>query len=230
MTSQVVRIGELVHRSPHPRSAYVGELLQALPELGFRAAPAYLGGDERGRDRFTFLPGRISGHASERAEAAYPAGGRLLRALHRASAGHPLAGDQPCVIHTDPGPWNTLFIQGMPHALIDWDGARPGHPLQDLAYMAWTWCVRVVDGSRLEDEIIWLREMRNGYSSAVSGEALIEAIFRSLQEGSEWWTERLSTRIMSEKERQHAMESRAWNGLVSSYLRAKHATFLRGLR
>jgi pyruvate/2-oxoglutarate/acetoin dehydrogenase E1 component len=61
------------------------------------------------------------------------------------SASHPLAADRECVIHGDPGPFNTIFRKGLPIALIDWSSCRPGGRLEDLGYMAWT-CA--IPGSR----------------------------------------------------------------------------------
>jgi len=57
----------------------------------------------------------------------------MLRALHGATSGHPLAGKRECVIHGDPGPFNPLFLDGMPVALIDWASAKPGARMWDLS-------------------------------------------------------------------------------------------------
>jgi Phosphotransferase enzyme family len=40
--------------------------------------------------------------------------------------------------HGDLGPWNTVYLHGIPVAFIDWDAARPVDPLADLAAAAWT--------------------------------------------------------------------------------------------
>lgn len=47
------------------------------------------------------------------------------------------------ICHHDPGPNNTVFSAptGIPLAFIDFDTAAPGDPLEDLGYMAWTWCI-----------------------------------------------------------------------------------------
>lgn len=41
----------------------------------------------------------------------------------------------------DPGPNNVVFQDRRPRAFIDFDMAAPGEPLEDIGYMAWTWCV-----------------------------------------------------------------------------------------
>ncbi|MEV0901428.1 phosphotransferase [Actinoplanes sp. NPDC049802] len=45
------------------------------------------------------------------------------------------------VCHHDSGPNNTVFRDGQPVAFIDFDFAAVGDPLEDVAYMAWSWCI-----------------------------------------------------------------------------------------
>ncbi len=42
----------------------------------------------------------------------------------------------PIICHNDVEQWNTVFRDGHPVALIDWDFAAPGYPLWDLAVAA----------------------------------------------------------------------------------------------
>lgn len=78
--------------------------------------------------------------------------GRLLRALHDATAGfRPLPGTawQPwpfradleapgtVISHCDAGPWNLAARDGLPVALIDWDTAGPTGRLDEVAGTAW---------------------------------------------------------------------------------------------
>lgn len=58
----------------------------------------------------------------------------MLAALHRAAGGFqpgapvwreyefPMRADE-IVCHADSGPWNVVYREGVPFALIDWDGA-----------------------------------------------------------------------------------------------------------
>ena len=39
------------------------------------------------------------------------------------------------------GPNNTVFRDGLPVAFIDFDFAAAGDPLEDVGYLAWSWCV-----------------------------------------------------------------------------------------
>ncbi|MFF1839091.1 aminoglycoside phosphotransferase family protein [Streptomyces sp. NPDC058231] len=64
-----------------------------------------------------------------------------MRSLHEATRSSRLTGTSPVVCQHDPGPNNVVFHQGRPVAFIDFDTAAPGNPLEDLGYMAWTWCI-----------------------------------------------------------------------------------------
>ena len=67
---------------------------------------------------------------------------RLLECRRRraqnASAGV-LAGPGPVAIHADPGPYNVIVDpeSGQVRALIDWELARLGDPIEDLALVEW---------------------------------------------------------------------------------------------
>ncbi|CCH31939.1 aminoglycoside phosphotransferase family protein [Actinosynnema sp. NPDC047251] len=158
---EVVRIGDTVHRAP--ASPFAARVLSHLESVGYPYAPRHLGVDDRGRDVLTHLPGRTTDHPTQRAEGAYARGGEMLRALHDATAGHPLAGGAECVVHGDPGPFNTIFRDGTPVAFIDWSGCAPGTRLDDVAYLAWTWCVQSQGNVPIADQAAHLRELRDGY-------------------------------------------------------------------
>jgi aminoglycoside phosphotransferase (APT) family kinase protein len=101
----------------------------------------------------------------------------MLSELHRATAGHPLAADSECVVHGDPGPFNTIFDDGQPVAFIDWDSCRPGDRLDDLGYQAWTWCIQSLGNVPIKEQARHLRELRDGYGE-VRAERLLDAILR----------------------------------------------------
>lgn len=170
----VVRVGDTVRRSPTPNSNFVAQLLTHLEQAGTRVAPRYLGRDPQNRDILQFLPGRTTDHPSQRDEGAYAAGGRLLRRLHDATAGHPLAGAEECVIHGDPGPYNTIFQDGLPTTLIDWDSARPGRRSWDLGYAGWTWCIQSQGNVPLQDQAHRLRALRDGYGSTATRALIVQ--------------------------------------------------------
>jgi len=47
---------------------------------------------------------------------------------------HRPLGEGELVTHGDVGPWNTVWRDGVPVALLDWDLAGPRSPLHDVAY------------------------------------------------------------------------------------------------
>lgn len=122
--------------------------------------------DDIGREVLRYIPGETWGDnidpdepvsdlvtirswpEATRSDAALEELGRMLAALHRAARGFiPAApiwreyefpmrpGEIVC--HADTGPWNAVYRDGLPVALIDWDGAQPAQPINDLASAAW---------------------------------------------------------------------------------------------
>jgi len=150
--SPVVRIGDTVRRTCGPWTPAVHALLQHLASVGFDRAPRVLGIDDHGREVLTYMPGR-SGIAPFPPEmfdgSTIDAMARLLRDYHDAVAdfsppfdalwrtmpGAPPDGEVIC--HNDIAPYNTIFRDGRPDGLIDWDFAGPGTRLWDIAYAVW---------------------------------------------------------------------------------------------
>ena len=139
MTPGVVRVGETVRR---PASRFAAMLLTHLASAGFAGAPRYLGQDDHGREILTFLPGEVPAKWRAFTDEQVAQAGILLRRLHDASRdlAERLGGGE-VVCHHDPGPNNTVFRNGRPVAFIDFDFAAVGDPLEDLGYVAWSWCI-----------------------------------------------------------------------------------------
>jgi hypothetical protein len=209
ITHEVVRVGETVHRTSGPGTGFAVRLLSYLETVGYAYAPRYLGIDEQGRDVLTFIPGEITDHPSQRAAGAYATGGRMLRGLHDATAGHELAGGRECVIHGDPGPFNTIFQAGLPVAFIDWDSCRPGDRLDDLGYLAWTWCIQSQGRVPVAAQADHLRELRDGYGD-VEAELLVRAILRRQTEVAETEQANLQNPRHTADRRSHAKWAVAW--------------------
>ncbi|TLF74184.1 aminoglycoside phosphotransferase family protein, partial [Nonomuraea sp. KC401] len=127
--TEVVRVGDTVRRARDSNAAFAARVLRHLESAGYPYAPRHLGIDERGRDVLGFITGATTDHPAQRAPGAYARGGRMLRELHEATAGHMLAAGRECVVHGDPGPFNTVFRDGLPVAFIDWSSCRPGDRL-----------------------------------------------------------------------------------------------------
>ncbi len=149
VNAQVLRIGDTVRRARSPHSDNVHALLRHLAAADFDGAPRLLGIDAQGREVLGYTEG--SGPPAgllplEQAEAA----ARLLRRFHDATAQMPLdpegwARAEPdlarreVICHNDAAPYNMVFRDGAPVALIDLDLAGPGPRLRDLGYLA-VWC------------------------------------------------------------------------------------------
>jgi hypothetical protein len=158
----VVRVGETVRRPPGPWTPAVQAFLEHLRAAGFTRAPRPLGLDEHGREMLEFIEGEVLAIPQDpfgdlvlgrwpdawRSEQALAAAGELMRGVHEAARGfhtthaswrlhdHPMRPGE-IICHGDAAPWNAVYRDGMPHALIDFDSARPDTPLLDLASGAW---------------------------------------------------------------------------------------------
>lgn len=178
-TEYVARDGDTVHRSRGPNAATAAAILTTLERLQYPFAPRYRGVDSEGHDLLSFIPGVTTSHPSERAEESYAEGARMLRCLHDLTRGHELAGAEECIVHGDPGPFNTIFDEtGMPVALIDWDSARPGQRLDDVAYFGWTWCIQAVGRVDPVDQARRLVAVRDGYGLDADAD-LLSAVINS---------------------------------------------------
>lgn len=165
--STVVRVGETVRRPLQPWSAAVHGLLRHLEEQEFSGAPRFLGIDDRGREILTFIPGDVGAYplpAYMWSDAALTSTIQMLRRLHDATLGYaappgtewqmtyPDPTQHEVICHNDVAPYNMVFVDGLPRALIDFDTAGPGPRIWDLAYAAYTWVplasfVPLADGS-----------------------------------------------------------------------------------
>jgi Phosphotransferase enzyme family len=227
--ASVVRVGETVRRSRSPGSEFAARVLVYLNSIGFAYAPRYFGTDADGRDVLAYVPGATTDHPGQRAAGAYAAGGRMLRDLHDATAGHPLAGSGECVVHGDAGPFNTIFRDGMPVALIDWDSCAPGARLSDLGYMAWTWCIQASGHVPLASQAQHLRELRDGYGS-IEGDHLLAAVVRSQTRIAELEAVVREDRRAPQMRREHARQAIDWAAGDRDLVERNRALFRIALR
>jgi aminoglycoside phosphotransferase (APT) family kinase protein len=139
VTAGVVRVGETVRRPAGPNSQLVAALLLHLEAVGFDGAPRFLGYDERGREILQFIEGDVPSdcRSSVWSDEQLAQAARLLRRFHDATEASVLAGDEEVVCHNDFGPWNLVWREGAPVAIVDYDTAAPGRRLDDLGYAAW---------------------------------------------------------------------------------------------
>jgi Phosphotransferase enzyme family len=139
VTGGVVRVGSTVRRWPAPNAEFAHQLLMYLDGVGFDAVPRYLGSDQQGREILSFVDGWVPPGLEYGAwsEGQLIAAARLLRRFHDVTSRSPLAGGNEVVRHGDPNPTNMVWRNGTPIALLDFDNARPGTRIDDIAYMCW---------------------------------------------------------------------------------------------
>lgn len=146
----VVRVGDTVRRSMSPNSRNVHRLLQQLERWGFAHAPRFLGIDDSGREILSYMAGTATiPETLWENTAALIESATMLRKLHDATRGldfvpdgnwaytYPLAERNDVICHNDFAPYNMIFRDGLPVAIIDFDLAGPGPHLRDLAYLAY---------------------------------------------------------------------------------------------
>lgn len=145
------RVGRTVRRPTGPWTPAVHELLGYLRDQQLRGIPDVLGVDDQGRESLSYLEGRgvqpdseiVLDNVLEEAvswlreyhdlvEGFRPEGSRTWRQAERELA------DDEIICHNDPGVYNWIIQSGHFVAMIDWDLAGPGKPIDDLAFLAWT--------------------------------------------------------------------------------------------
>lgn len=143
----VLRIGDRVHRPAGEWTPTVHALLAHLASKGFAGAPRAHGFDAEGREVVDFVVGDVPGSELVVSDEALAEMAVLLRGLHDASADFvPPAGASwyfeprepvEVICHGDVAPYNTVFRDGRPVALIDFDTAHPAPRVWDVAYAAY---------------------------------------------------------------------------------------------
>ncbi len=128
----------------HARSPFVHRLLLFLEEKGVEGVPRFLGVDEQGREMLSFVEGYCPHDGAPQPEGTWSDASliqvfKMLRRVHDVTAGSELAEQCEVVLYGDPAPRNTIYKDGRPIAFIDWDLARPGRRVRDVAQAVWQW-------------------------------------------------------------------------------------------
>lgn len=124
--------------------------------------------------------------------------------------------------HHDPGPNNAVFRGGLPVAFIDFDLAAPGDPLEDVGYLAWTWCVSSKPSAPEPDEQAGqLRVLADAYGLSGGQRAgLVDAMLERQARNARWWAGRPEPR---------APEVEAWSWREHAHTLAHRNRFTAGL-
>ncbi len=151
-SSRVVQVGKTVRRATGQWSPGVQALLTHLEVQGFRNAPEFLGLDEQGREMLTFIAGEVGNYPLARymwSDEVLVEVAHLIRRYHDATVGfvspreaywqiaYPDRSRHEVMCHNDLAPYNMVYTNGKPCALIDFDNAGPGPREWDMAHAAY---------------------------------------------------------------------------------------------
>ena len=189
LTTGVVRLGDTVRRPVSSSSPFVARLLTHLAKSGFEGAPRYLGRDEHNRDILSYIHGWVPANFQQFEHDQIWCAGQLLQHFHAATAGTDLMDQGQVICHHDPGPNNVVFQEGRPHAFIDFDMATPGDPLEDIGYMAWTWCVSSrPDRGPCEFQAEQVRLLSDAYRLTLDDRRkIVDAIIQQQERNVRFW-------------------------------------------
>ncbi|WP_375002568.1 phosphotransferase [Aeromicrobium sp. CTD01-1L150] len=145
------RIGRTVRRPTGPWTPHVHELLTHLTQAGLHGVPTVHGLDEEGREVLSYVEGRgVPVDREVVLDTVLVEAVTWLREFHDIAQDFRPEGELPwrggaraleadeIICHHDPGAYNWIIQSGHFVAMIDWDMAGPGQPIEDLAFLAWT--------------------------------------------------------------------------------------------
>jgi hypothetical protein len=227
LTAGVVRVGDTVRRPASAASAFTARFLAHLQAQGFDGAPRYLGRDEQGRDVLTFLPGEVIPRWRRRSDEQIAAAARLLRRMHDASRGLAAElGGGAVVCHHDPSQTNVVLRDGIPVAFFDFDFAAVGDPLEDLGYLAWSWCVSAKpERGPVAEQARQVRVLADAYGLAAgSRRRLTDALEARLVRNEDFWL-----RSPAGVSPARAAEMLEWTRQETAFVRAHRAVFVAAL-
>lgn len=146
-----VRSGRTVRRPTGPWTPAVHELLRHLNEAGLWGLPRVQGIDHQGREVLDYVEGRgVPVDKENVLDSVLTEAVAWLREFHDVvysyrpagpvtwRSGTAELGSDQIICHNDPGAYNWIIQSGRFVAMIDWDQAGPGKPIDDLAFLAWT--------------------------------------------------------------------------------------------
>jgi hypothetical protein len=193
VTIGVVRVGDTVRRPVSASSEFVGRLLTQLERDECAWAPRYLGKDESGRGTFSYMPGSTPPKWGRFPDEQVRQAALIIRQLHDMTRGSAIAAD--CVVcHNDAGPNNFVFFDDVVVGVIDFDMAASGDPLEDLGYMAWSWCISSKpDRGSAAVQARQVRVLADAYGASLSHrEKLPDSIVERQLRNGRYWSERIA--------------------------------------
>lgn len=230
ITDGVVRIGNTVRRPSNAASPFIRSLLNHLERKGFDGVPRYLGTDERGRDILTYLPGAVATKWQFYPDETIRLAGQLLRGFHDGSVGCELLRGKPVMCHHDPGPNNVVFEGTRPIAFIDFDMIAPWERLEDLGYMAWSWCISAKPSRQpVEIQATQVAVLACAYDIAGNDRPnLFDAIIEGQSRNIQFWLE-IGENSSSQSDITKSRQMIEWTRSERAYTLANRNAFLRAL-
>lgn len=138
-TKGIIKDGDRILRPLRANSDFVQQVLKYLEERQVACAPRYLGVDDAGHEVLTYVEGEVPSDLGYYTDAVTGRAAMLIKSLHQILREFPDCPEGMTVCHNDLSPCNFVFRNETPVAVIDWDAAAYGDPLDDLAYAAWMW-------------------------------------------------------------------------------------------
>lgn len=226
LTTGVVQVGDTVRRPASAASRFVARLLACLAEKGFDGCPRHLGWDDQGRDVLSFLPGHVPARWRRFNDTQIHAAAVMLRRMHEAT--RDLAaeiGGGEVICHHDPGPNNTIFRRGQPVAFIDFDFAAAGQPIEDVAYMAWSWCLSSrPDREPATEQARQVRVLADAYGLGhADRQRLPAAIRQRLLRNETFWRDVLQDPRLPQERHARAAETLKWTRREFRHIETHHA-------
>ncbi len=152
--SDTTRLGDTVRRNAGPWTPTIHALLRHLDARGFGAAPRPIGVDGD-REVLQFIDGDTPMGWPDPfpdwvfARPSLEVATRLLRRFHDLSTAFDpppgtgwqvaLPSRHEVICHNDWAPYNAVFRDERPIAMLDWDMAAPGSRIWDVARLAYIW-------------------------------------------------------------------------------------------
>jgi hypothetical protein len=226
LTKGVVRVGDTVRRPVKASSRFVAQLLAFLESRSCAWAPRYLGEDESGRDILSFIPGTTPERWGLFPDGQLRQAARIVRQLHDVTRGSELAGES-VVCHNDLGPNNFIFLADAPVGIIDFDMASSGDPLEDLGYMAWSWCISSKPSrGPVAGQAQQVRVLADAYgASAADRENLLDAILERQLRNARFWSAQLADPDRTAISTAKMLEVIEWSEREASYTEAHRRDF-----